>query len=343
MTGQFGWQSLPGWKILDLSQLRDLKFDPMVQSLGENLDEMGGEDAITEGANEALASVFEKSKDSLEQFEYRSECPMQWPGDQVVALPKLKNLKLGSFGNGSIRHRNFRAWMAEMPSLENLELNGSRLCKGVPLTCWLDVFDAIRDHSKGMRIRMNQSVANSAAEVSMDYHTDDFEEVLAEPVSEELWANIERSLSLYFSGKIGCDDTFDKLIPFSGRACEQRIVFKDVSLGVAEDDVKFLKCPEALERLGHRPNWPLHPAEKRSVDIGLDSKLLQTGKCSEQGPIFRYTFTHDEIYAYTRDRTQLVEAQSANEAVEIALSAEKKAIALKRDIASLTVDLSARL
>lgn len=203
MTGQFGWETLPGWEKLDLSQMQTFKFQPQVQSIGENLDTFGGEEAVAERAADTVAAVLKKCEDSLEMFSYENSCPMQWPGDEVIHLPRLRDLSLGS---GCIRSRNLRTWMAKMPSLKHFRLNGSRLCDHV-YSGWLNVFDAIRNHQKRMNVHFDQIIANDGAEISFYYHTDDFEKFLGEQEDEDIWADIDRSLALYLSGKIeynGC-------------------------------------------------------------------------------------------------------------------------------------------
>jgi hypothetical protein len=96
MTGQFEWENIPSWGRFDLGQMKTFKFEPRVQSIGENLDTLGGEDAIAQRATEAVAAVLKTCAGSLLYFNYRNSCPIQWPGDEVIPLPRLKRFCLGS-------------------------------------------------------------------------------------------------------------------------------------------------------------------------------------------------------------------------------------------------------
>ena len=199
MTSPFGWDNLPGWEKLNLSQMQTFTFQPQVQSIGEDFNIFGrSEDVIAERAADAVAAVLKKCGNSLEKFRYDNSCPMQWPGDQVIRLPRLKHLSLDS---GSIRPRHLRTWMSHMPSLEHFQLDGSSLCEH-HYYGWRDVFDAIRNHPKGLHVHFDQIIANDGAEISLYYHTDNFQEFLDQQESNDPWADIDRSLSLYLSGKI---------------------------------------------------------------------------------------------------------------------------------------------
>lgn len=198
MTGQFWWKTLPGWEKLDLGQVQTFTFQPEVRSIGEDLYIFEGLGAIAERAADAVAVVLKKCGGSLENFTYEGDCPIQWPGEEVINLPKLRDLTLGG---GSIRSRNLRTWMAKMPSLQLFELSytdlGDHMYSG-----WLDVFDAIRNHPKGMSVHFNQIAANDGNDISLYYHTDAFEERLEDQEAEDPLYDIDRSLSLYLSGKI---------------------------------------------------------------------------------------------------------------------------------------------
>ena len=199
MTGQFEWDTLPGWGELNLSQMQRFTFQPKVQSLGEDLDVLPrNESVVAESAADAVAAVLNKCADTLEEFRYDNSCPMQWPGEQVIRLPKLKNLILDS---GDIRPRHLKAWMSHMHSLGHFQLDGSSLCEH-SFYGWRDVFDAIRDHPKMLRVHFDQIIANDCAEITLYYQTDGFQEFLDQQENEDPWADIDRSLPLYLSGKI---------------------------------------------------------------------------------------------------------------------------------------------
>ena len=201
MTGQFTWETLSGWTELDLSQMQKFEFQPQVQSMrGESLDSFGGETVVAERAADATAAVMKKCKDSLLKFEYKSlHCPMEWPGNEVIHLPALQDLSLS---RGGIRAKNLKAWMTNMPSLTHLQLSLSGCLDGH----WVDVFDAIRNHPKGITIYFDQIFVNDWTEYILGYQTDDFEKVLREEEHEDLQSDVYRSLKLYLSGKIGYNE-----------------------------------------------------------------------------------------------------------------------------------------
>ena len=171
---------------------------PHVQSTNEDLDEFGGEGTIAGRAADTVAAVLKKRGDSSQKFTYKNSCPMQWPGDELISLPKLRDLSLGA---GCIRPRNLKAWMVKMPSLKHFRLESSRLGSEYAYHGWLDVFDAIRNHSKGMQVHFDQIIANDVAEIFLYYHTDDFERALEQKESEDPWEDIDRCLALYLTGR----------------------------------------------------------------------------------------------------------------------------------------------
>jgi len=198
MTGKLEWETLAGWKDLDLSQIWRFDFQPKVQSFEEDLDIFGGEDAIAARAANAVAAVLKKCGNKLEEFSYDRSCPIIWPGDKVIHLPRLRHLSLDK---GSIRPHNLRAWIATMPSLEDLILFDSKLCEDV-YHGWKYIFDAVRNHPTRMRVYFDRIKTNDAADLSLEYHTDDFQRVLKQEENQDPWEDIKRSLSLYLSGKI---------------------------------------------------------------------------------------------------------------------------------------------
>lgn len=202
MTGLFGWGTLPKWEDLDLSQIQIFNFQPELQ-LDEYLDAIGGEDTAAERAAEAIAAVLKKCKNNLQKFKYGSSEYMQWPGDEVIELPNLRFLSLGS---DCIRSQNLKSWMAKMPLLEHLELLGTSLFNE-DYTGYLNVFDAIREHPIGIMLIFEEFPINRYDEIYLSYHTDDFQRLLEQDENEDPDVEIYRSLSLYLSGKIeynGC-------------------------------------------------------------------------------------------------------------------------------------------
>ena len=205
MTGEFQWEALPGWATCDFSRVQSFKFQPRVQEIPGNPSRWGRvETLITERAADATAAVLKKCSDSIEEFHYEAySCPMRWPGHEVIPLTKLRKL---SFTGSYIRAGNLKTWMAKMPSLEHFE------CVSTETTydeeagggTWLDVFDAIRNHPRGMKVEFDDIVANHQ-EISLSYHTDDIQEYLEkEPAAGDSF-DACLSLPLYLSGKIDTD------------------------------------------------------------------------------------------------------------------------------------------
>ena len=202
MTGQFQWETLPGWGTCDFSRVQSFKFQPQVQEIPGNPSRYGQvETLITKRAADATAAVLKKCKDSLEVFHYHWSCPMQWPGPEVISLPRLNKL---SFTGGYIRPRNLKIWMAKMPSLEHFECVSTR-SSGTGEGTWMEIFDAIRNHPRGMKVEFDQIIANDE-EISMSYHTGDFQKYSENEPQAEDWSDVSLSLPLYLSGKLDMDE-----------------------------------------------------------------------------------------------------------------------------------------
>ena len=202
MTGHFQWEALPGWEKCDFSRVQSFKFQPRVQKIPGNPNQWEQvETLITKQAADATAAVLKKCSNSIEEFHYEAySCPMRWPGHEVIPLPKLKKL---SFTGSYIRAGNVKTWMEKMPSLEHFK------CVSTETTydeeagggSWLEVFDAIRNHPRGMKVEFDEIVANHQ-DISLSYHTDDIQEYLEkEPEATDSF-DACLSLPLYLSGKI---------------------------------------------------------------------------------------------------------------------------------------------
>lgn len=89
MTGHFGWETLPGWLQLDLTQLHSFRFQPAVDFCRIRDDEF-----IAPRAANAIAAVLRKCKDSLQELTYKRDCSLQWPGSEIINLPELRCLVL---------------------------------------------------------------------------------------------------------------------------------------------------------------------------------------------------------------------------------------------------------
>lgn len=207
MTTSFRWEDLPGWKSLNLAFMRRFKFQPRngtdlnqsypdAQPISQDPER---DYAVARGANEAVASVMKKSASHLEYFRYDGmHSPMRWPGDETVSLPRLLHLDLSS---GTMEATGFKKWMAGMPSLQELVLECLRISNYYPE--WLNVFDAIRHHPIGMRVIFNQIINCHYTELSIDYHTNEYEKFLKMGEGRDWIDDNKRSLALYLSGKGG--------------------------------------------------------------------------------------------------------------------------------------------
>ena len=195
MTGRFGWEILPGWGSLDLSQTKRFIFEPCHDWIYHDYPNLAdGADAIADRAADAIDAVMKKCNINLEEFTYNS-CPKQWPDPTVVPLPKLKKLTING---GNIRGENLRLWMAEMRSLEYFD--ASFTDSDPP--GWSKVFQGIRDHSQGMEIHFNPIFIGDG-EIRLHYHTRNFQKFLEkEEDTGQPWSEDDSTLPLYLSGKI---------------------------------------------------------------------------------------------------------------------------------------------
>lgn len=207
MTSAFGWEELPGWKSLNLTSMRSLKFQPWTgESNGHYVGycesfshRPGGQYPHARRANEAVSSIMKKSANNLEYFRWEGgQNPMRWPGEDIVSLPRLLHLELNG---GDIEAINFQEWMAGMPSLQELYLASVGVTQ--PWSGWLNIFDSIRYHPKAMHVIFDQVHHCDWTELSVDHHTDDYEKYLEMEEGEDWVEDNDRSLALYLSGKGG--------------------------------------------------------------------------------------------------------------------------------------------
>ena len=63
--------------------------------------------------------------------------------------------------------------------------------------------DAIRDHPTAMLVHFTEIIANDYSEIFLNHNTRDFQGLLELDEAENPWDDIDRSLPLYLSGKIG--------------------------------------------------------------------------------------------------------------------------------------------
>ena len=197
-------ESFRRWHKANLTHMRSFEFDPDNRSVRTQYyesvcDHSGEQSAGARRATEAVASVLKKSASHLEYFGYDGmDSPMLWPGEEVIPLPRLLHLELRF---GTMKATSFKKWMAGMPSLEELVLGHMNLHEYFHY--WLKVFNAIRHHPKGMRVIFEQVHVCNWTELSIDYHTDDYEEFLEMEQGRDWLDDGDRSLALYLSGKGG--------------------------------------------------------------------------------------------------------------------------------------------
>jgi hypothetical protein len=191
MDAKVMWSEMPDWTKLDFSQLRKLEFSP-------DMTGVFGDTEITENEADMMAAVLKRCAKSLEELNYRPPSGMGWPGKDVVALPNLKRLILSWC---TVHGEWLKNWMAEMTSLQYLQLQWIEM-PDERNSDWKHVLDAIRDHPTGIYVSFEDICQEQEGlGLVLEYHTDDFEKVLAEP------DHPSRSLQLYLSGKIEFDES----------------------------------------------------------------------------------------------------------------------------------------
>ena len=195
-TGHFGWETLPGWQRLDLSHLQSFCFQPVASFYNENQGELEWEESISPRAANAIAAVLRKCSKSLQELTCKGDCPLQWPGSEIISLPALRSL---IFERVYIRPRNLGKWMARMPQLQYLWIFSGGICED-DHSDFRSVFDAVRNQSKGMRVRLNMFTWYKA-NFDLDFHTHAVEHFLEEEQERDS-ENVNRDLALYLSGKV---------------------------------------------------------------------------------------------------------------------------------------------
>ena len=190
-TGTFNWASLPHWTKLDLSKLAKLTFRPVAQALGEASPWPQAEElALDDRACAALDSVLRKCKRSITELVIEKEFPMTWPRDELVALPELRKIDLGSI---CVNNGNFAKLLPLMPKLERYSLGCSSGTEE-----WKQTIDAIRDHPNRMEIHWDQIACHSCAEISLYCNTAN---VSNDDKDNDPWMDSGRSLQNYLAGK----------------------------------------------------------------------------------------------------------------------------------------------
>ena len=206
MDKDFGWDRLPAWKQLDLSGLYGFVFNPYLQIRYQEINVRDEYFPIAHNASAAVDMVLEKSRKSLEDFEYGPNCPQHWPGPDVISLPELRHLELHG---GWLRPTNLKDWIASMPVLENIALVCIMQDEEDSVTGWRHVLDAIRNHENGIQIEFDYLEQESELSREwilndsppLDFHTSDPSRYRAMKVEPGSWLEFKRSLALYLSGE----------------------------------------------------------------------------------------------------------------------------------------------
>lgn len=86
-----------------------------------------------------------------------------------------------------------------MPLLQDLKIESGRIC-GDDYSDFRSMLDAIRNQSKGMKIRL--AVIWNTTQIHIDHHKSDFEHLWEEKKHESDFENVNRNLRLYLSGKV---------------------------------------------------------------------------------------------------------------------------------------------
>ncbi|KAJ3549985.1 hypothetical protein NM208_g223 [Fusarium decemcellulare] len=179
MTGNFSWDTAPYWKQLDLNSVDKLKFTP-----GITLDDHGlvkksvfnalpslKDDEIEQRSSDALHSLVEKSRGSLQRLKINVDGPMTWPSRPAsFDMPALEHI---NFEFNGIHTALLEGWMARMPKLQHLGMLCSRLSRGLEYREWVHLFDAIRDHpnvvapdAAGLHLDFEQIITCDWTEIS---------------------------------------------------------------------------------------------------------------------------------------------------------------------------------
>ncbi|KAL8871501.1 MAG: hypothetical protein Q9174_002679 [Haloplaca sp. 1 TL-2023] len=205
MHPEFGWDRLPAWKQLNLSCLYSFAFNPLMQLMDEDLQVRDEYFPIAHNASAAVDMVLEKSQTSLGTFESGPNCPMHWPGPQVISLPKLRYLEL--FG-GWVRPTYLKAWAASMPALEEITLLCLLQDEQDFVTGSKRILDAIRNHQNDLVVELDCLDLQSNHSRSwgdfagwMRLNTRDVSRYVEKKVKPGSWQEFERSLALYLGGK----------------------------------------------------------------------------------------------------------------------------------------------
>ncbi|KAL8792213.1 MAG: hypothetical protein Q9195_005169 [Heterodermia aff. obscurata] len=209
MTDYFGWENIPSWAKLDLSSLQSLDFDPWVisdYSMGEFTGLPAAEYAFAISASDAIANLMRKCKDSLETFKYGHNSPKTWPGALVIPLPNLKELSLVG---GYLEPKNAQRWLAEMSSLEkiNLEYIGIQADRPSRYWDWLHFFDAIRNHTREMELSFEYIIVNYLNYSISLWQYINYEKDLEDEPCDDSEEVESQSLGLDLDGRIELNDT----------------------------------------------------------------------------------------------------------------------------------------
>ncbi|KAK7420808.1 hypothetical protein QQX98_002612 [Neonectria punicea] len=183
MTGNVPWETIPGWKDLDLSALEKIHFKPQLP-LDEDIwakDCVFGplplvsDEETVKCARNAVHALLDKIHASLQCLKIRVQSPMFWPGPRKrPPMPTLKRLHLMEV---DVHTPRLGRWMAHMPQLQHIEIYCSKLFEGLPPRRIVDVLDAIRDHpnvsglnERGLSVDLDSVMLPNSTEITFVSH-----------------------------------------------------------------------------------------------------------------------------------------------------------------------------
>jgi hypothetical protein len=146
------WGRSSGWRSLDLSKLRVLRFEPLWRCEGGFV---GGRTAALEGLEGLLRVVGGR----LEELDCGKATMFTWSGSPV-ALPKLRTLVLA----GRASSTYLVEWIESCPELEKLGLKSMTLDNEFTAN-WQSVIEAVHGHAKRPKIELEGDWTDEAVNI----------------------------------------------------------------------------------------------------------------------------------------------------------------------------------
>ncbi|KAJ4253860.1 hypothetical protein NW762_010255 [Fusarium torreyae] len=166
MTGTVECSDIPGWQHLDL-RLEKLDFCLEIICNSNNLAEgclisapRLEDEEVRPKSSKIIHDLVDKCHNTLQDLTLGGMGAIEWPTKPPPHdLPALQSL---AYNSGRINPYLLRDWIARMPMLRYLELNGS-LSGDLGYIEWRHLFDAVRDHPnvvgpnpKGLYVSLDQ-------------------------------------------------------------------------------------------------------------------------------------------------------------------------------------------